>query len=96
VLCDGAPLLTAAYSIEYFNDDSLVEMGLRHARRAARIVLLDPEIEWRADGWLRDGPARRRSVHCILVDLLQHAKLAHHTLAGTPAARMRDCLALLR
>lgn len=96
VLCDGAPLLTAAYSIEYFSDDSLVEMGLRHARRAARIVLLDPGIEWRADGWLRDGPARRRSVHCILVDLLQQAKLAHHTLAGTPAARMRDCLALLR
>ena len=46
VLSDGAPLLTAAYSIEYFNDDSLVELGLRHARRAARIVLLDPEIEW--------------------------------------------------
>ncbi len=96
VLSDGAPLLTAAYSIEYFNDDSLVELGLRHARPAARIVLLDPEIEWRADGRLRDGPARRRSVHAILVDLLQRAKLSHHTLAGTPAARMRDCLALLR
>jgi nicotinamide riboside kinase len=95
-LSDGAPLLTAAYSIEYFNDDSLVEMGLRHARRAARIVLLDPEIEWQADGRLRDGPASRRSVHCILVDLLRRAKLAHHTLGGTPAARMRDCLALLR
>ncbi len=96
VLSDGAPLLTAAYSIEYFNDDSLVELGLRHARRAARIVLLDPDIAWRADGRLRDGPARRRSVHGILVDLLQRAELAHHTLAGTPAARMRDCLALLR
>ena len=88
--------ITLAYSIEYFNDDSLVELGLRHARRAARIVLLDPEIEWRADGRLRDGPARRRSVHGILVDLLERAKLSHHTLAGTSAARMRDCLALLR
>ena len=64
--------------------------------RAARIVLLDPEIEWRADGRLRDGPARRRSVHGILVGLLERANLAHYTLAGAPVARMRDCLALLR
>ena len=96
VLSDGAPLLTAAYSIEYFNDHSLVDSGLRHAKRAARIMLLDPDIAWQADGRLRDGPARRRSVHRILVELLQHARIAHHTISGSPAQRIRDSLALLR
>lgn len=96
VLSDGAPLLTAAYSIEYFNDDSLVEPGLRHARRAARIMVLDPEIAWQADGKLRDGPARRRSVHRILLELLQEARLAHHLISGATAMRIRDSLALLR
>ena len=96
VLSDGSPLLTAAYSIEYFNDDSLVESGLRHAKRAARILLLDPEIAWQADGRLRDGPARRQSVHRILVELMQKARLAHHMISGAPAKRIRDSLALLR
>ena len=96
VVCDSAPLLTAAYGIEYFGDDSLVETGLRHARATRLTLLADPDIAWRADGHLRDGPARRASVHRILLDLLQREGIAHHRIAGTPERRLRDCLALLR
>lgn len=96
VLSDGAPLLTAAYSLEYFNDDSLVGAAMRHARRAACIVLLDPDIAWRADGGLRDGPERRSAVHRTLIDLLAVGGLAHHPVGGSPEKRVRDCLALLR
>lgn len=96
VVSDGSLLLTAAYSIEYFGDYSLVAPGLRHARRTHLTLLTDPAIEWAADQHLRDGPARRDAVHHILMGLLRQAGIAYHPISGSPAARVRDCLALVR
>ena len=96
VISDGSPLLTAAYSIEYFGDHSLVPLGLRQARRARLTLLADPAIAWQADRHLRDGPQRRDAVHRILLALLSQAGIAYQPLTGSPAARVRDCLALLR
>ena len=96
VVSDGSTLLTAAYSIEYFDDASLLAAALRHARRAHLTVLLDPEIAWQPDRHLRDGPARRASVHRTLVRLLSEAAIPHTLISGSPDRRLRDCLALVR
>ncbi len=96
IVCDGAPLLTAAYSSEYFGDDSLLETGLRHARRANAILLTDPGIAWRSDGFLRDGPEQRAAVHARLLDSLARAGLPHQRIHGNLTQRLQTCLALLR
>jgi nicotinamide riboside kinase len=96
VISDGSVLLTAAYSIEYFDDHSLQAVALRQARRVHLSVLLEPDIAWQADGHLRDGPARRASVHRTVERLLRESALPHVRIGGSPAERVRDCLALLR
>ena len=96
VISDGSALLTAAYSIEYFGDHSLVPLALRQARRARLTLLADPSIDWQADRHLRDGPQRRDSVHRLLLALLRQAGIPFQHITGSPAARVRDCLALLR
>jgi nicotinamide riboside kinase len=96
LICDGAPLLTAAYSSEYFGDESLRATGLRHAQRADYILLADPAVAWQADGALRDGPGRRNAVHARLGQWLSSAALPFQRVAGNPAQRLRACLALLR
>jgi len=96
VISDGSPLLTAAYSIEYFGDHSLVPLGLRQARRAHLTLLTDPAIDWQADRHLRDGPARRDAVHRVLLGLLRQADIPYQQVTGSTAVRARDCLALLR
>lgn len=96
VISDGSVLLTAAYSIEYFDDHALQSVALRQARHVHLSVLLDPGIAWQADGRLRDGPARRASVHQTLERLLRESALPHALIGGSPAERVRDCLSLLR
>lgn len=96
VVTDGAPLLTAAYSAEYFDDASLVSAGLRHARGARVILLTDPGMAWQADGMLRDGQAMREAVHARLVQWLREANLPFHRVRGNPDERIQACLQVLR
>lgn len=96
VISDGAPILTAAYSIEYFRDHTLIAKGLRHARASARIIVADPTIPWVPDERLRDGPSHRESVHRTLLQLLQREALDWQLVSGPPTQRLRDCLALVR
>lgn len=70
VICDPAPLMTAVYSIQYFDDDSLLEGALeRESELPAKQVLrvwCAPDIPWSGDGLHRDGPAARAATHDII------------------------------
>lgn len=66
VVCDGSPLLTAAYSQHYFNDGSLMEMGRTAQSLYHLTLLLEPDLPWVADGDLRDGQEARAAVHQLL------------------------------
>jgi len=69
VIGDPAPLMTAVYSCAYFDDYSLLEPALAHARGYDLLVWCDTDIPWLADGVQRDGEAHRARVHSILVDI---------------------------
>ena len=69
VIGDPAPLMTAVYSRAYFDDSSLLEQALVHARGYDLLVWCDTDIPWLADGLQRDGEAQRTRVHSILVDI---------------------------
>jgi nicotinamide riboside kinase len=71
LVADPAPLMTAVYSIAYFDDDALLEAGLQHACAYRLLVWCDPGIPWQPDDGQRDGPARRAGTDAIIDDLVQ-------------------------
>jgi nicotinamide riboside kinase len=70
VVCDPAPLMTAVYSVQYFDDDSLIPRALEATSPADVIVLCSPDIPWEPDGIQRDGPHARQRTHDLLEDLI--------------------------
>lgn len=72
VVGDPAPLMTAVYSIVYFNDRDLLDRGLRHARAYDLLVWCAADIPWRPDGDQRDGPDRRQAADEVIRSLVEH------------------------
>lgn len=72
VVGDPAPLMTAVYSIVYFNDPDLLDRGLRHARAYDLLVWCATDIPWRPDGDQRDGPDRRQAADEVIRSLVEH------------------------
>ena len=71
VICDPAPIMTAVYSLQYFNDDSLVasalaRMGSPAKRSRTLVVWCSPDIPWQADGIQREGPQARARTHELI------------------------------
>ena len=71
VICDPAPIMTAVYSLQYFNDDSLVASALARMGYAAKksrtlVVWCSPDIPWQADGIQREGPQARARTHELI------------------------------
>jgi len=66
VICDPAPLMTAVYSLQYFDDASLLEPALAETLEADLIIWCQPDITWEPDGRHRDGPHARETSHRIL------------------------------
>lgn len=71
IVADPAPLMTAVYSIAYFDDDSLVDAGLQQARGYRLVVWCDPGIPWQADQGQRDGPALRTATDSVIDGLVR-------------------------
>lgn len=73
VVADTTSLMTALYSLHYFDDESLMADAAAWHRRAAITLVAAPDLPWQADGILRDGPEVQRRVH----GLVRHALVAH-------------------
>lgn len=71
LVTDPAPLMTAVYSLLYFDDPSLVAAGVDHARGYDLLVWCDDAITWTPDGEQRDGPERRAAADAIIADLVR-------------------------
>ncbi len=96
VLVDSAPLATALYSEQLFDDAGLIAAALDHHRVYHHTLLTGLEPPWQADGIQRDGPRLRADFHRRLVALLARAKIAHRVLPGNPDARRAMALRWLR
>ncbi len=95
VVVDSSPLMTAVYSLEYFDDDSLCEQALAHQLHYRLSLVADSAIQWIADGWQRDSPQRRASAQSRLLALLNSAGLAFQVVAGDPADRLKHATSLV-
>jgi len=70
VIADPLPLMTAVYSVVYFNDDSLLNTGLANAAAYDVLLWSAPDIEWVPDGEQRDGPDYRSRVDHVIAELI--------------------------
>lgn len=71
LIADPAPLMTAIYSRAYFDDSSLMEAGVAHARGYDLVVWCLDDIPWVADGHQRDGVEHRARVQSAIRDVVQ-------------------------
>lgn len=88
VLCDTAPLLTAVYSAHYFSDHSLLECAHVLHQRYALTLLLNPDLDWAADGVQRDSASARQTVHTLLQHELQAQRHPMIEVGGVGEARL--------
>lgn len=66
VICDPAPVMTAVYSIQYFDDYSLIDSAVADTDRGGLVVWCEPDVPWESDGFLRDGPQARQLTHDLI------------------------------
>lgn len=98
VVCDPAALMTAIYSIAYFNDRSLLEAAVLHAQTYGTLIWCGTNIPWEPDGDQRDGPEYRAHVDALIADLvsttLEPAGFRVHHIDGTVDERVQAVLKL--
>lgn len=96
VISDTTPLMTALYSIAYFQDDALLEQAIDHQRGYALTLLADIDLPWQADGIQRDSAPARDAFQQRLVLTLEQWDLPHLRLGGGHEARIAAALAAVR
>ena len=85
VVADPAPLMTAVYSLLYFDDPSLVAAGVEHAQGYDLLVWCAPDLPWTPDDGQRDGPAHREDADRIIGRLVTE----HLEPAGVRVVRVQ-------
>lgn len=96
LVADTTPLMTAIYSVFYFQDASLLPFGLAQQRRFDHTLVTALDLPWQADGVQRDGPATAQAVDNLLRRTLDEAGLPYQVIHGRGPARLAQALAVLQ
>jgi nicotinamide riboside kinase len=70
LVADPAPLMTAVYSLLYFDDDSLLAAAVGHAAGYDLVIWCRPDFPWSPDGIQRDGSGARAEADSIIGHLV--------------------------
>ena len=95
VVGDPGALMTAVYSVAYFDDDSLLPAAVEHQASYAWTLWCDIDLPWQADGVQRDGPHERQRVHDVIYDVVQRYSLDVVRIAGSVDERVNQVRRLL-
>lgn len=68
VVSDSGPLMTAVYSIQYYDDESLLPRALEWTAHSAGVVWCQDDFPWQPDPQ-RDGSSARAASQQILADI---------------------------
>lgn len=88
IVCDPLPLMTAIYSIAYFDDEALLDSGLTDARTYDVIWWCRPDLPWTPDDGQRDGQERRQQVDDLISEIVRDAGLPIVELRGSAEERI--------
>lgn len=94
VIADTTPLVTAAYSHQIFNDQSLYPMALAHQRLYDQTLLTGLDLAWEVH-WMRDSAQARQSIDAKLRDAMSHAGLDYKVVYGQGLDRLNNALLAL-
>jgi nicotinamide riboside kinase len=97
VVSDPAPLMTAVYSIQYFNDHSLLPSAIHDIANADLVVWCAPDVPWQPDGKHRDGPQARDLTDQLIRSQIEPTITGTHLIrvSGSPAGRLETVLTAL-
>ena len=93
VVADPLPLMTAVYSIVYFDDDALLAAGIDDASSYDLVLWCAPDIAWQAELGVRDGVDYRDRADAVIADLIAPV-LPLHRISGSESQRLAAVLAL--
>lgn len=95
VICDTTSLMVALYSLDCFDDPSLLAAAIDRQRRYAATLVCQPDIDWVADGIMRVDPPTRERIHRQLVGVLDAHRIRWRAVTGSGEARVRSALEAL-
>lgn len=89
---DSGPLMTAVYSIQYYDDDSLLPRALEWTARSTTVVWCQDDFPWQPDPQ-RDGSHARATSQQILASVFeQHPELPVLAVRGPFDERVETVL----
>ncbi len=89
VVADPGALMTAVYSIVYFDDSSLLPAALAHQSSYRLTVCCDINFPWQADGDQRDGPQHRQQANDVLMNIMEQQGQGMPTLTASGSVEQR-------
>lgn len=92
VVCDTTSLMVALYSVDCFDDHSLLPGAIERQRGYAATLVCLPDIDWVEDGIMRMDPPTRDRIHRRLVDILEANRIPWRPVAGSGDARVQTAL----
>ena len=92
VVSDSGPLMTAVYSIQYYDDASLLPQALAWTARSTAVVWCQDDFHWQPDPQ-RDGPQARTTSQQILAEIVaEHPGLPTLAVGGPLEGRVEAVL----
>lgn len=84
---DSGPIMTAVYSVLYYDDASLVAEALQLTAPARMVIWCSDDIPWAADP-MRDGPEARRAAQEVIAQVLSRVEVPWIQVSGSVADRV--------
>jgi nicotinamide riboside kinase len=94
IIADPLPLMTAVYSIVYFDDASLLDAGIEDASTYDALLWCAPDFEWAPDAGMRDGSEYRERADLVIAEYVA-PRLPLLPISGTPLERVITSLEAL-
>ena len=94
VIADPLPLMTAVYSIVYFDDDSLLAQGVEDAASYNVLLWCAPDLPWIEEEGMRDGGDFRDHADQVIREYVA-PQLELTVVSGDRETRLAEVLGLL-
>ena len=92
VVSDSGPLMTAVYSIQYYDDASLLPRALEWTARSRQIVWCQDDFPWQHDAQRESSHARATSQQILAAIFAEHPGLPVLAVDGTCDERVGTVL----
>ena len=89
---DSGPLMTAVYSIQYYDDHALLPRAVEWTAASARVLWCQDDFPWQPDPQRDGSPARATSQQILAAIFAEHPELPVLPVSGPFAERVATVL----